>query len=229
LPPLPEFQKPCIADTSLLTNFLYSGMASLLKQLIGNPIHISPVVLDPAEVEYIELPESEPSSEILRPLFVDASRERRYQNVRNHILSFARAHGDLWIGVDLTDDEMVLAQSYRERSVWQGCPAATRRRKKGLGAGESEVLAVAITRGWTPLIDDQAAVDLLTALAPELKALRTCRLLVHSVDRSLIDCPSAERLFNECICGELHFNCRNATTGQYLRFRCNPARCDWES
>ncbi len=47
-------RQPCLVDTSLLTNFLFSGNALLLNQLIGQPMQITPAILDAAEVDLID-------------------------------------------------------------------------------------------------------------------------------------------------------------------------------
>ncbi len=219
---------PCLVDTSLLTNFLFSGNALLLTQLVGQPLQITPAILDAAEVELIDSETATCSSEVLRPLFASEEKQERYKKTRTHIMSFARAGGTMWNGVDLSADEYTLALSFRDKVIWGKCPSGTRKRKKGLGAGEAEVLAVAISRKWTVLLDDQAAVDLLRCLAPDLPVLRTCALLVEAVQRKLIDCRSAENLFNEQICNELLFNCKDPDSGKFLRFRSDPPRCQWE-
>lgn len=222
-------RQPCLVDTSLLTNFLFSGNALLLNQLLGQPMQITPAILDPAEVELIDSHTEACASEALHPLFASEEKQERYKNIKTHIMSFAKASGTMWNGVDLSPDEYALALSFRDKAIWNKCPSGTRKRKKGLGAGEAEVLAVAISRKWTVLLDDQAAVDLLRCLAPDLPVLRTCALLVESVHRKLIVCKSAEHLFNEQICNELLFNCKDPDSGKFLRFRCDPPRCQWES
>ncbi len=221
-------RRPCLVDTSLLTNFLYSGNALLLNQLIGQPMQITPAILDAAEVNLIDSDTTTCASEVLRPLFASEEKQERYKKTRTHIMSFARAGGTMWTGVDLSKDEYALAFSFREKAIWDKCPLVRKKRKKGLGAGEAEVLAVAISRKWTVLLDDQAAVDLLRCLAPDLPVLRTCALLVEAVQRKLIDCVSAENLFNDQICGELLFNCKDPESGKFLRFRCDPPRGQWE-
>lgn len=221
-------RKPCLVDTSLLTNFLYSGNSLLLHQLIGQPMQITPAILDAAEVDLIDSESAACASEVLRPLFASEEKQERYKGTRTHIMSFARAKGTMWNGVELSTEEYALALSFRQKAIWDKCRPGTRKRKKGLGAGEAEVLAVAISRKWTVLLEDQAAVDLLRCLAPALPALRTCALLVEAVQRKLIDCRSAERLFNDQICNELLFNCKDSDSGKFLRFRCDPPRCQWE-
>lgn len=221
-------QRPCVIDMSLLTNFLYSGNALLLRQVLSQPPHITPVILDPAEIQFIDSGTNSCSSEVLRPLFAAEDKQERYSNVRAQIMSFARAEGDMWLGAQLTGHEYALARTCLDKSIWDKCPTSARRRRKGLGAGEAEVVAVAISRGWTALLDDQAAVDLIRCLAPDVPVIRTCALIVHAVGQGLIDCPTAEKLFNQQICNDLLFHCRDPVTGRVLRFRCNPPRCDWE-
>lgn len=36
--------RPCIGDTSLLCNFVYTGYADLLLQLVGEPLFLSPSI-----------------------------------------------------------------------------------------------------------------------------------------------------------------------------------------
>ena len=228
LPLSDALQRPCVIDMSLLTNFLYSGNALLLRQVLSQPPHITPVILDPAEIQFIDSSSSSCSSEVLRPLFAAEDKQERYSNVRTQIMDLARAEGNMWLGVELTEHEYALARTYLDKSIWDKCPTSARRRKKGLGVGEAEVVAVAISRGWTALLDDQAAVDLMRCLAPDVPVVRTCALLVESVGKGLIECPAAEELFNEQICNDLLFHCRDALTGRVLRFRCNPPRCNWE-
>ena len=45
--------KPCVIDKSLLSNFLYSGNALLLRQLINSSLYITPVVLDPGRFHVV--------------------------------------------------------------------------------------------------------------------------------------------------------------------------------
>jgi len=48
--PETSLAQPCIADTSLLSNFVHTGYAYLLHRLLPEPVLLSPTVLDPAEV-----------------------------------------------------------------------------------------------------------------------------------------------------------------------------------
>ncbi|MFN8658899.1 MAG: hypothetical protein U0105_21360 [Candidatus Obscuribacterales bacterium] len=219
--------RPCLVDTSLLTNFLYSGHISLLRELVGQPLCITPSILDPSEIPFVSAGSITFTSEVFRPLSATKEKQERYKDILPHISSFARQEGALWTKVDLSSSELALALSFRDRAIWDSCPAGTRKRKRGLGAGEAEVVAVTVSRKWTALLDDQAAVDLLRGLWREAPILRTCALIVHAVISGLIDCKSAERLFNENICKDLLFNCINPDTGNTLRLKCDPPRCEW--
>ncbi|GIW31498.1 MAG: hypothetical protein KatS3mg071_1672 [Meiothermus sp.] len=91
--------------------------------------------------------------------------------------------------------------------------------------GEAEAAAIAITRGWTLLADDQAICDLLRCLYPQVPVLRTCALLELAVRAGHISCKKAAHLFNEVL-PTMGFYARSR--GQVLRLRCRPPRCTWE-
>jgi hypothetical protein len=42
-------KRDCIIDTSLLSNFVFTGYAHLLQKLVNGPVLIPPAVLDPSE------------------------------------------------------------------------------------------------------------------------------------------------------------------------------------
>lgn len=69
---------PCVADTSLLSYFVFTGNALLLKQIIGQPVYITPVVLDPTETTGAAFLQREPLSELLRPLFFRAEQPTKF-------------------------------------------------------------------------------------------------------------------------------------------------------
>jgi predicted nucleic acid-binding protein len=79
-----------------------------------------------------------------------------------------------------------LASEFRSKSIWErirhSCPELTRagRKRLELGAGEAEVVAVAVKRRWTLLLNDQAAVNLVRCLYPEVPILPTCELLYYA-------------------------------------------------
>lgn len=69
-------RRRCIADTSLLNNFVHSGSAHLLNRLLEGPVHLSPAVLDPQETllprfprvaALLRVPQDAPPGERVRP------------------------------------------------------------------------------------------------------------------------------------------------------------------
>jgi predicted nucleic acid-binding protein len=185
----------------------------------------SPPPLDPLLIE--------PVSEFLRPLYMSQlPGYTHYGRWAPHIRDFALSEGTLWRPAVPLIDELTLAAFFRDRrvriAVRNKCPEI--RGRVELGAGEAEAAAVAVSRGFTFLVDDQAAVNIMRCLYPDVPVLRTCGLLVHAVKRGFIHCDEAAGLFNDRLARGLHFYVSRKTVGikQYLRFRCNPPNCVWE-
>lgn len=70
----------CVADASLLGNFIHIGKFFLLHKILGRPVQVTPAVLDVEEVELFkstsEIP-VEPTSEIFEvDIHVQAARKR---------------------------------------------------------------------------------------------------------------------------------------------------------
>ncbi len=224
----------CIADTSLLNNFVHSASAWVLDRLLGGPIYLSPTVLDVRETLLPDFPRTEPASEFLRPLHMAGQPGYSdYRKIAPFIQSFALGVGDLWEPIEPTKGELALAARLSGRrirsEVRRSCPE-TSRKKVELDPGEAEAAALAITRGWTFLTEDQASVELLGCLYPEVPVQRTCTLLLHAVERETLTCEEAAELFNRRVVDELGFwaTRRAAGTRQRLRLRCGPTRCSWE-
>ena len=224
----------CIADTSLLNNFVHSASAWVLDRLIGGPVCLSPTVLDVGETLLPDFPRTEPASEFLRPLHMAAQPGYSdYRKIAPFIQSFALGAGDLWEPVEPSKDELVIAARLSNRTirseVHRTCPEVSRK-KMELDPGEAEAAAIAITRGWTFLTEDQAAVDLLGCLYPDVPVQRTCTLLVHAVEQEILTCEEASEMFNRRVVDELGFWATRREDGsrQRLWLRCDPARCSWE-
>ena len=224
----------CIADTSLLNNFVHSASAWVLDRLLEGPIRLSPTVLDVEETLLPDFPRTEPASEFLRPLYMASAPGRSdYRKIAPFIQSFAFAAGDLWEPVEPSKDELVLAVRLSNRTirsvVHRTCPDVSRK-KMELDPGEAEAAAIAITRGWTFLTEDQASVELLGCLYPDVPVQRTCMLLVHAVEQAILTCEEASELFNRRVVDELGFwaTRRANSTRQRLWLRCDPTRCSWE-
>lgn len=225
----------CIADTSLLNNFVHSASAWVLNRLLRGPIRLSPTVLDAKETTLPDFPRSEPASEVLKPLHMAGQPGYpEYRRIAPFIQSFALGAGGLWEPVNPTKDELVLAARLSNRAIRSEvrriCPGTERRKKIELDRGEAEAAAIAITRGWTFLTEDQASVELLECLYPEVPLQRTCTLLVHAVDREILTCEEAFEMFNRRVVDELGFWATRRADGtrQRLWLRCAPPGCSWE-
>ncbi len=139
----------CIADTSLLNNFVHSASAWVLDRLLGSPICLSPTVLDMGETLLPNFPRTEPASEFLRPLhMVGQPGYSGYRKIAPFIQSFALGAGDLWEPVEPSKDELALAARLSNRTirsaVRRSCPEVSRK-KMELDPGEAEAAAIAIT------------------------------------------------------------------------------------
>lgn len=228
-------RRRCIADTSLLNNFVHSGNVRLLNTLLGRPVHLSPTVLDVQETLLPDFPRVQPASEFLKPLYMSGLREYpQHRSIAPFVQSFALGVGNLWDPVDPDLDELTLAARLSNKSirdhVRRACPDITRPRIE-LNPGEAEIAAIAVTRGWTFLTDDQASAELLRCLYPDVQVLRTCSLLVHAVRQNYVSCEDASDIFNRHIVEELGFWAfrRTGRHRERLWFRCDPPRCEWAS
>lgn len=224
----------CIADTSLLNNFVHSASAHVLDRLLRKPVRLSPTVLDMEETLLPEFPQTEPASEFLRPLYMAGlPGHSDYRKIAPFIQSFALDAGSLWEPVEPSEDELVLASclsSKTIRSEARRVCSEMSRKKVELRSGEAEAAAIAITRGWTFLTDDQASAELLACLYPGIPIQRTCTLLVHAVEKEIMTCGEASELFNKRMVDELGFWATRRAGGsrQHLWLRCDPANCSWE-
>jgi predicted nucleic acid-binding protein len=227
----------CIADNSLLVNFVHTGYAALLDRLLGEPVRLSPAVLDAQEVVLPDLFSKRPASEFLAPLYM--SRLPGYSDYRKpapYIQSFALSVGDLWEPVHPTEEELALAAYFRSKEVrdelCRRYPEIRRARTK-VAMGEAETAAVAVSRGWTFLTEDQAAVELVRCLYPNVPVLRTCGLLLRAVELGYVACEEAANLFNHRLEEEVDFRVsRKTDTGtgrERLLLLCDPPRCEWAS
>lgn len=226
-------RRRCIADTSLLNNFVHSGNARLLNAILGRPVCLSPTVLDVRETLLPGFPRVQPDSEFLKPLYMSGLREYpEHRSIAPFVQSFALGVGNSWEPVDPDLDELKLAarlsnKNIRDR-VREACPDITRPRIE-LNPGEAETAAIAIARGWTFLTDDQASAVLLRCLYPDVPVLRTCSLLMHAVGQDHVSCEVASDIFNRRIVDELGFWAFRRIEGRRERLwlRCDPPRCVW--
>lgn len=225
-------RRPCIADNSLLVLFVHTGYAALLHRIIGGPVFLSPSVLD--ERDPIP-PVDVPRSEFLMPLYLARFAEgARYRARSEFLRSFAASVGTLWQPAAPTLAELALAARFSNRSIRAEVRARNppiRRKRIELDAGEAEAAAIAASRGWTFLTEDQASVDLVRALYPDLPVLRSCPLLLHAVANEYVPRDKASELFNRRVVREIGFYTTRPTPDggrESLRLRCDPPRCAWE-
>ncbi len=87
-----------------------------------------------------------------------------------------------------------------------------------------------MSRGFTFLVDDRAAVQLVRCLYPSVPVLRTCGLLAHAVKKGYLPCDEAADLFNRRLAREMGFYASRKEDGmrEYLQLRCGPPQCVWE-
>ena len=142
-------QKPCVADTSFLSNLVFTGNSSLMRKMLNAPVYITPVVLDPFEPLGTNFLIAEPLSEILRPLFFarqirskNNEGNEKYAEAEIPIQSFVHEKDTIWQPVVLTTEEQELALEFRSPDIWKRCTQSTRRKRLGLDPGEAEALAV---------------------------------------------------------------------------------------
>ncbi len=224
----------CIADTSLLNNFVHSGSAYLLDRLLRGPVRLSPVVLDIGETLLPAVPQVEPASEFLKPLWMSRYPEHAtYRGIAPFIQDFALSAGELWEPAEPGKDELALAAYFSSKrvraDVQDKCPRIRRTRVE-LHPGEAEAAAIAVSRGWTFLTEDQASVELVQCLYPEVPVLRTCSLLMQAVKQGYLSCEEAADLFNQRIVDELGLWVyrRSDSKRERLWLRCKPLKCVWE-
>lgn len=225
----PRLLGACIVDNAVLSNFVYAGAAPLLAHLAGEPLRIGPTVLDEAEAATVLLPGMHFTSEALRVVARISEPDAQHLDLP-YLQTFVAARGTLWLPAAPTIDELAIAERLRSPQVTaqakQRCGLTGRLK---IDAGEAEAVAIALSRGWTFLTDDRAAVEVISCLFPEIKTLRSCALLCLAAERQLISCSEAARLFNEVMVDQLHAHASRRKGTERLYLRCDPPKCHWEA
>ena len=104
----------------------------------------------------------------------------------------------------LTDDEMARSETLQEASAGGS-----------LDAGESQVAAVAITRGWRALVDDKAAQRVLRAQRGEGSWLTTPAILVDAIRHGRMTVEQADAL-RGAMDEQAHFRMKGFTSFREL-------------
>lgn len=207
-----SLQRPVIADNSVLSNFVDAGLAPLLFGIVGEPIYISPSILDPMELPpYSSLPKAEFAKGLFKAQLKmgEARMARRY----SHRIEFIKQLGVLWQPAFLN------FMTSRRRFEIEHMSAQ-------LSPQDAENLAFAELNSCVLLTDDGALASLAGHLG--VHVLRTCGLLKQAVKNGLIGCSAVADLFNRVMVEEMGFYVLRKRRTERLYFRCSPPRCEWD-
>lgn len=232
---------PCVADASLLSNFIHVGKSYLLHRILGRPVRVTPTVLDAEEVALFESTSEmlvEPTSEILKCTFMSKlPGNGHYGKMGSYASSFASCKGELWEPVAPSVEEVKLAARLRDKEITKEARARDpeiRRPRLALSSTAAETAAVAASRRWTFLTEDPASVELVGCLFPSVQIVQTCALLIHAVSNGCVSCAEASDIFNKQMVDGLGLRVTrgSGTKKEQLRLRCHPSgvpRCSWEN
>lgn len=231
----------CVADASLLGNFIHIGKFFLLHKILGRPVQVTPAVLDVEEVELFkstsEIP-VEPTSEILKSTYMSRlPGNGHYRKMGSYASSFAKGNGELWEPVAPSVEEVKLAARLRNKRIAEEVRAqdpSIKRPRLALNSTAAETAAVAASRTFTFLTDDPASVELVGCLFPNIPIVQTCSLLVHAVNNGRISCAEASDIYNKRMVGGLGLRVTRGSgkEKEQLQLKCDPAgtpMCSWGS
>jgi len=188
-----------VADTVILRYFLFVHRADLLLELLGTPLYVPRIVLDPDEGS----PREEAMSEITRSIFVQrrtaadegrSPRDREEAERKAEGLEGIRglhSSGSLQV-VDLTTEELA---TFARLTSSKGA------RELGLTfrihPGEAACVAVAVSRRWVLATDDQDALKALEHLSPGHAYQRIRRLLQQGAEDGALSREEANAIHAE--------------------------------
>ena len=180
---------PNVVDTVVLLSFLLVEEMDLLLELVGRPLRVPLSVYDPGERdlpgEALRRPEL--LSEIRQSMrhYEVAEKEQPDQRQLAKRMSMAdQLHADGLIQVtDLTVEEELLAARLQSREG-----ARVHGVRAPLGPGEAACVALAWSRGWTIVTDDDAALRVLTSLSKGVlrRYERIRKLLIRAAESDMI-------------------------------------------
>ena len=191
-----------VADTVVVNYFVAVGEFELLRQLLGGCVQVPRAVFDPDEPEDIA---DEAASELRRGLRLHQFRakdrgigkELRERSARAlpHLERLAdhASHGEI-VALQLSLDEMRIYARLRDAQYVTRYGPVT-----GLGHGEAAAIAIAVTRGFGFASDDQDAIKVARALAPDMAILRIRALLMDAVTKGLIDKERAKAIHSAIV------------------------------
>lgn len=183
--------------------FVDAGYTSLLSALAGGSLFVTPTVLDESEIPPFVL---QPSSEFSRGIFhaMERQSELHYARRVQRRTAFLTSEAPVWQSVQLSMAELRQAHYFTtalaRNHAKQANPSARIRR---ISQGEAECAAVAATRGWVLLTDDNAIVNLINALFPGHPVERISDMLIRAAHEGLIACQDAADLYNNVFKGSL--------------------------
>ena len=181
----------------VLAMFVDTGRASLLSDLAGGRLYVTPSVVDPDETAPFA---RQPVAEFAKGIFAaqrDLSRLVHARRIERRA-AFYRMVGTARRPVRLSYGELVRGRYFASPAARIDARRANpARRVTRISAGEAESAAVAVTRGWTLWSDDTAIVNLLAALHPGHPVERISHLLVRAVREGLLPCQEAADLYNQ--------------------------------
>lgn len=189
-----------VTDTVVLMYFLLTDREELLLELLGATIRVPVAVYDPAESNL------DMDTRVRSDLLSEMSQAIRHYDVASRTDPAAGQDADRLRRlhslvesrrievVDLTPQERLLAARLQSRRLCQEYGI-----KVPLGGGEASCVAIAWTRGWTIVTDDQDALRVLKHLNGEqdFPYERIRKLLMRAATSKLITRGDANLIHSE--------------------------------
>ena len=164
-----------VLDTRPLLNFVYTDALAVLEELLGKPLYVPAAVhgqfgrAESALRRRLEqLPEHQREPFDVQVLIRLQAARGRFRGNPFRIVRLHNAKRDLAIRLE---------------------------REPGVDPGESEVLALSLSRGWVAILDDRLAHDF--AASQGIETLGTLDLLVQAVRHGILPLDDGERLLEE--------------------------------
>lgn len=195
-------ERSVVCDTVVVNYFLAVGQLELLATMVGGAVQVPRAVFDPEEPADIA---DEAASELRRGLRLHRLRtqdegvggELRARSTRAlpHFESLPGLceRGRL-VALEMSSEELATYARLRDREYVRRFSLI-----EGLGRGEAATLAIATERILDVATDDQDAINVLAALAPELRVLRIRGLLVHAMQQRLIKRTEAQAIHSAMV------------------------------